>query len=199
MSDSTFTIELETPTEESAQPAGERLVQALNNLEKTATELEEFKGCIALAETDENAALENDTISEDEVVSRVKEAQALRAVYTARVARAERAIPALTAELEAACAGAEKQLLEQIAQESARRSAVIRQRILDVLDIDGNPEVLIRVELATILRHSKGVRAIESLRPLGYYAQGNAEHASRRAHAILDNRGSLAAEIAKGI
>jgi hypothetical protein len=199
MSNSTFTTELETPTEEPAQPAGELLVQALNNLEKTATELEEFKGCIALAETDENAALENDTISEDEVVSRVKEAQALKAVHMARCRRAERSIPVLTTELEAACAGAERQLLERIAEESAKRSDVIKQRVLDVLDIEGYPDVLIRVELNTCVQHSRAIRTIERLHPAGYFEPGNAEHASGRAHTILDNLGSLAAEVAKGI
>jgi hypothetical protein len=51
----------------------------------------------------------------------VKEAQALRAVYTARAARAERSLPALTTGLETACTAAERQLLEQIAQESGGR------------------------------------------------------------------------------
>src|SRR6478609_5457191 len=129
----------------------------------------------------------------------VAEAQALKAVYTARASRAERSIPALTTELEQACVGAERQLLERIAEESAKRSEVIKQRVLDVLDVDGDPDVLIRIELGTILRHSKAVRAIEDLRPVGYYEPGNAKHASRRAHTILDNMVSLAAEIAKGI
>jgi hypothetical protein len=142
---------------------------------------QEFKGCIALAEADENSALESDTIPEAEVVHRVKEAQALKAVYTARASRAERSLPSLITELEAACVGAERQLLERIADESAKRREVIKQRVLDVLDIEGDPDVLIRIELNTCVRHSRGVRAIESLRPAGYFEPGNAEHASRRA------------------
>jgi hypothetical protein len=131
MSDHT-TFADQPQTEAPTQSAGELLVRALNNYEKTATELQEFKGCIVLAENDENAALENDALSEAEVVSLVKDAQALKAVYTSRAARAERSIPALTTELEAACVGAERELLERIAQESAKRSEVIRQRVLAV-------------------------------------------------------------------
>jgi hypothetical protein len=95
MLDSTFTNSLEPATVPAAarQPAGDLIVQVLNNYEKTLTVLQEFKGCIGLAENNENAALEDDRISEDEVVSRVKEARALKAVYTARAARVERSLP----------------------------------------------------------------------------------------------------------
>src|SRR6476659_7046218 len=137
MSNATLSAPVEPQTEAPTQRAGELLVQALNNHEKTSTELQEFKGCIALAEADENSALESDTIPEAEVVHRVKEAQALKAVYTARAARAERSLPTLTTELEQACLGAERQLLERIAEESVKRSEVIKQRVLDVLDIEG--------------------------------------------------------------
>ena len=66
---------------------------------------------------------------------------------------------------------AERQLLERIAQESAKR----------------------------ILRHSRGVRAIEDLRPVGYFEPGNAAHAALRAHAILESLGALEAEVAKDL
>jgi hypothetical protein len=52
------TVQLEPPIEAPIQSAGELLVQALNSFEKISTELQEFKGCIALAEADESSALE---------------------------------------------------------------------------------------------------------------------------------------------
>ena len=82
---SIFTAQLEPPTEAPIQPACELLVQALKNYEKTSTELQEFKGCIALAEADENSALESNTIPEAEVVNRVKEQHPLGSRPTDRV------------------------------------------------------------------------------------------------------------------
>lgn len=69
-----------------APSACERLVPMLEKYEKGATELEEFKGCITLAEKDENSALENDTIPEAEVVQRVGDAQKRRAVWFSKIA-----------------------------------------------------------------------------------------------------------------
>jgi len=85
MSNATLSAPVEPQTEAPTQRAGELLVQALNNHEKTSTELQEFKGCIALAEADENSALESNTIPEAEVVNRVKEQHPLGSRPTDRV------------------------------------------------------------------------------------------------------------------
>ena len=175
------------------------LADVLSNFQKTSEELDEFRARVNKAGADEETLLADESLSEPEAVKRLGEVQKLKGIFAARAAHRERSLPLLTTELEAACAGAERQLLERIAEESAKRSEVIKQPVLDVLDIEGDPDVLIRIELSSCVRHSRAIRAIESLHPAGYFEPGNAEHASRRAHTILDNLGSLAAEVAKGI
>jgi hypothetical protein len=179
--------------------ACERLAPVLESYEKTATELEEFRGCITLAEKDENSALEDESITEDEVVERIGDAQKRRAVYAVRVARRERELSTLGAELEQTCKLAEREFVGRINQESSRRSAIVRERLLGLLNIDGNPDVLISVELSTILRHSRPVRAIEDLRPNCYYQAGDVGYTVRAAHAILECLRAFEAEKAKTV
>jgi hypothetical protein len=70
-----------------------------------------------------------------------------------------------------------------------KRSALVRAQVLEVLDIDGNPDVLLRTELATIVKCSRSVREINALRPGGYYSNptGNVEYATENASLILQN------------
>ncbi len=69
--------------------ACELLTEALGAYEKVAGELEEFRGRVARAESEEAAVLANTELSEHETVKRLGEAQRLKGIYSARAAHHE--------------------------------------------------------------------------------------------------------------
>jgi hypothetical protein len=144
----------------------ELLTVSLAAYEKVLAELEEFRGRVTRAEADEQAVLADGELSEHETVKRLGEAQKLKGIYSARVAHHERQLTELSTALEASARAAEQELIGLINTEAGRRSDAVKQSVIKVLAIDGNPEVLIGSEL----RSTPGARKPTSSFTLGSLA-----------------------------
>lgn len=166
------------------------LEEALGTYEKAAGELEEFRARVARAEVDEETTLSDHSLSEDQAIKQLTNAQKLKAVYTARAAHKEKELTRLGPELEEAIIPAERELLAEITQEAQRRSQAVLERVLEVLGPLEDPSA-ISVELATIVSHAAPVRLVQALQPAGYYEPGRAEHAIAHAREVLAARTKL--------
>ena len=107
------------------------LEEALGAYEKAAGELEEFRARVSWAEIDEQATLDDHSLPEDQAIKQLTNAQKLKAVYTARAAHKEKELVALAPKLEEAIRPAEGDPLTEITQEAERRSASVRERVLE--------------------------------------------------------------------
>jgi hypothetical protein len=80
-------------------PARTKLDKVLTDYEKASTDLDDSRGHLARAETDEQSALNNLELSDEESADRVAVAQRNRGIYGARVANREAAQAKLLKEL----------------------------------------------------------------------------------------------------
>ncbi len=189
MSDQIGTLTITELEPHPAQSACERLEELLDNLEKVSAELEEYKERATEASENEEQAIINEDLSESQAVKLIGDSQKLRAVFLARAARRELAVAELVTGLEETRTLAEREFTGMVNEEVSKRSAFVKDQVLRILDIEGNPDVLLRSELTTILKHSRSVRVISALRPAGFYSNpgSNVEYAVQAARLLLQN------------
>jgi hypothetical protein len=147
-------------------PARAKLAAKLDQIERALGDLSDYTARSERAGIDENQALEDEELSENEAAEKIQTAQLQKNIFKARIANREKAIVTFSAELATAINESAKELHGLTSAETSRREDIIRGRILEVLEpgkaIDrafmGRP-------LAELLSFSGAVQAVKDLEP----------------------------------
>ena len=135
--------------------------------------LYEAKECRAQA--DQDMALDNNSLSEEEVAEKVGAAQRTREIYTARTANKQVAVTKLLGELETAIKAAQVELSVLVGEELGKRRQIISERVLAVLKPTGAPGQ--HLFLNDMLDYSAPILDIAALSPAPFTSfNGNEEY-----------------------
>jgi hypothetical protein len=175
-----------------SHPACDTLAAALGNYQQSAQDLDGYRGKVARAQADQDDALSSLSLSEDQAASKISKAQALKAVFQARVEHREQELARLTSELEAAYQPANREFTGLLNAEGDRRKALVNDRVIQALEVDEQLTIFESASLPqtteTLLTFAKPVRVISSLKPTMYWGKpGDGAAISTAAGALLEN------------
>jgi hypothetical protein len=144
---------------EKLSPCRSKLAGALTDYEKAAVNLEEARGHLARAESDEQTALNNAELSDAECSDRVAVAQRSRGIYSARMASREAAVSKLLKLVKDALYPARNEYSGLCMNEREKREAIITARIVEAGQLVGG----FAGRLNMLLEYSSPIQDIHAL------------------------------------
>lgn len=173
-------------------PAERNLAAKLSEYEKACLALTESEAHLERSKADEQAALNDSELSDQEAADRVAVAQRSRGIYAARVSSRQAAQTKLLAELTSAVQAAQSELSSAVYQELARRRATLIDRIMQAGQLGGDVTPAAFDEL---LASSKPMIEIERLQiPAQSLLVDGASIKESLARRLLDNYDKLKTE-----
>ena len=160
---STATLEAPVSAKASPFPAKARLEKALAEHKRAQADLEEYRGSAAKAELNEQQALNDGKLSEEQAAERITRAQNLRGVYKSRITNREAKLTEMLKELAAVTEEAAKELRGLTHEEMQRRCKIIKERICETIEVD--PEKLHPQLLNSLLQLSPLIHAVRDCEP----------------------------------
>jgi hypothetical protein len=180
-------------------PACKKLRETLIDYQSVTAELEVTRGKAARAQGDMDMLGES-SLSEEESLKAISEANGRRSLYSSRIASLERKSAGLLAELRAELVAAVSEVTRLVALEVTRRTDILSKRVIDALGgIDEH--VIVRGEQITVTRYSKLICLVERMRPSPLFSVGSMPAADvvRDASGVLKKLEGLTREIGKEI
>jgi hypothetical protein len=148
------------PLPEKLFPGKAKLAGALVDYVKASLDMEEARGHLARAETDEQAALNNLELSDAGCSDLVAVAQRSRGIYSARLTNREAAQAKLLKELKASLQGAHSEYSALVGAELSRRLDILRVRVMTAGQFGAAAS---RDVGSLLLEHSAPIHEIRSL------------------------------------
>lgn len=181
-------------------PACKKLAAALADYQDAAGSLDECLGKASKAEAD-MVMLGEGTLSEAESLKAISDAHGRKELYASRTLVQERKVEGLLAELRRSLVAANREVIGLVIPELERRQAVITKRVHEALGGIVDHMIVARSSIATVVRQSKLIWAVERLRPTPLY---NAESlpagdAVATAEALLKTLELLSPELGRAI
>jgi hypothetical protein len=172
--------------------ACEQLTQLLRDYYKGTDDLKDYQARIARAEVDQESALLNQALGDEEIAQEVSKLISLKAVLTARREHKETDLVGLTNQLEAAYPLAVREVTALISQELDTRQALVTERITQALEIGNDLTTYESVSfpgaIAALMPYSQPIRVISGLRPGQYWGQsGDGPGIAAAASELLTN------------
>jgi hypothetical protein len=159
----TMTIEAPSRTGSSARAEVEKLYADLG---KAKSDLADLSAKSARTGLNQQATLEHDGFTEQEVADELGRLQNLKNVFSARIARKEKAVAKLDNDLEAAVESLIKELRAQVHEELERRRAILVERVVEALELPADHTL--EMELNLLIGFSPLIRAIQDCEPRNY-------------------------------
>jgi hypothetical protein len=151
----TQTASVELP--EKLFPGKSELAGAFADYQKASQAMEEARGHLARAETDEQSALSNLELSDQECSDRVAVSQRSISIYRARVSSREAAVSKSLKEVKEALYPACNEYSNLCQNEREKRSAIMKARIIEAGQLVGS------FSFNALLEHSSPIQAIRIL------------------------------------
>jgi hypothetical protein len=180
-------------------PAKSRLTRVLSDYQKRGLDLSESQAHLARAETDEQSALNNLELSDEESANRIAVCQRNRGIYGARVTSREANVKKLGSELENAVRDAHTELFNLVRAELQRREGILVERVCTAIQIVDRAKV--NFDWIEVLDFSEPFRTIRNLEPTPFqtFAGSAPDHVTRTAHKLLEGYQTIQTESEKSI
>jgi hypothetical protein len=140
-----------------------RLASTLAEYEKAASAVAGLEAKLARAISDEESSAGDSSLSEEQSISAVAEAQSRKSVYSVRLASRQKVVATLSAELTSTINDAQGELRSLVIKEDARRREIIGARMLAAGDLQ--PGLRLQPLLEELLNYSVPVERLRALMP----------------------------------
>ena len=162
--------------QEKLLPAKSKLEKVLGDYQKAAQDLDDSRGHLARAETDEQTALNDPDLGLEDAGNRVAVAQRSIQIYRARVANREKSVAAIFKELATAINESTLELRGLTNAEIERREGIFGERVVAALEVGTaiDPSRM-KHELWELLQFCGPIQVVRALAPSSAIVQpGNA-------------------------
>jgi hypothetical protein len=170
----------------------EQITQVLGDYQKGTEDSKDYQARLARAEADQESALLNQALSDEEIAEEIAKLISLKAVLTARIERKQTDLARLTSELEKLHPLASREFTGLLNTEIDRRKELIAKRVTEALEIASDltnfEAVSIPAGIAGLTQYSAPVRSISSLHPQMHWGSpGDGAGISAACIALLNN------------
>jgi hypothetical protein len=173
----------------------ERVEQLFGDYQKVVADLENYRAKAAGALADQESALANQSLTEQEAANQIAATQALRSVYDTRTAHKEAHQSQVGQVLATEVQAAGRELTRLIATEIGKRQSAVTERVMQALDVDRDSlavhEALgLDQYVANLPDYSRSIRAISRLRTSTYAdagQPGDGAAAANAAKTLIEN------------